>query len=413
VSTEHWPIARPASARRAPSPGERIAAALRKSPIYVDPSLASALPKGRRRELLAHMRRSPVPVYVVLVPLVKGGTWEDPDQLLTVVHDRLGRDGAYLSLDDFQDQLAARQWGGTREQQQNTRYAAQVPFFLDEMKDAPLADRLIRAVDLIAAGRGKAEYEAATAHLGRTRSSTGSGKSDDGGGVPLPAVLGAAGLGAAAVAGLAVWRWRRTGRVPPPSRHRLPRTVLATALRANEEELREQAAREVVAFGELLDRTDVDASAPRVRALLTEALDAYQAAGKVLDAARGLPDLAGVLVLVDRGRDALESARSLAGGGREIPASPLCFFNPLHGDSAVAVNWRPLGSRERLRVKACHDCAKAVRAHRTPQVLLDRVDGRPVPYFEVDADDSLWARTGYGQLRGDLVQRILRGDLRR
>ncbi|MFC7733386.1 hypothetical protein [Actinomadura keratinilytica] len=160
------------------------------------------------------MRRSPVPVYVVLVPLVKGGTWEDPDQLLTVVHDRLGRDGAYLSLDDFQDQLAARQWGGTREQQQNTRYAAQVPFFLDEMKDAPLADRLIRAVDLIAAGRGKAEYEAATAHLGRTRSSTGSGKSDDGGGVPLPAVLGAAGLGAAAVAGLAVWRWRRTGRVP-------------------------------------------------------------------------------------------------------------------------------------------------------------------------------------------------------
>ncbi|MEU6034742.1 hypothetical protein ABZ801_04985 [Actinomadura sp. NPDC047616] len=397
---------------------------MRRSPIYVDPSLASALPKGRRQALLARMRRSPIRVHVVLVPLVKGGTWEDPDQLLTVVHDRLGRDGAYLSLDDFQDQLAARQWGGTPEQQENTRYAAQVPFFLDEMKDAPLADRLIRAVDLIAAGRGKAEYDAATAHLGRPRPSAGrgggpvgsdssSGRGGDDGGGTVPLVLGAAGLGVAAVAGLAVWRWRRTGRVPAPSSHRLPRTVLATALRANEEELREQAAREVVAFGELLDRTDVDASAPRVRALMTEALDAYQAAGKVLDAARGLPDLAGVLVLVDRGLDALASAQSLADGGRETPGSPLCFFNPLHGDSAVTVNWRPLGSRERLRVKACHDCAKAVRARRTPQMLLDRVDGRAVPYYEVDADDSLWARTGYGQLRDDLVQRVLRGDLHR
>ncbi|GAA4103982.1 hypothetical protein [Actinomadura miaoliensis] len=397
---------------------------MRRSPIYVDPSLASALPKGRRQALLARMRRSPIRVHVVLVPLVKGGTWEDPDQLLTVVHDRLGRDGAYLSLDDFQDQLAARQWGGTPEQQENTRYAAQVPFFLDEMKDAPLADRLIRAVDLIAAGRGKAEYDAATAHLGWPRPSAGrgggpvgsdssSGRGGDDGGGAVPLVLGAAGLGVAAVAGLAVWRWRRTGRVPAPSSHRLPRTVLATARRANEEELREQAAREVVAFGELLDQTDVDASAPRVRALMTEALDAYQAAGKVLDAARGLPDLAGVLVLVDRGLDALASAQSLADGGRETPGSPLCFFNPLHGDSAVTVNWRPLGSRERLRVKACHDCAKAVRARRTPQMLLDRVDGRAVPYYEVDADDSLWARTGYGQLRDDLVQRVLRGDLHR
>ena len=94
--------------------------------------------------------------------------------------------------------------------------------------------------------------------------------------------------------------------------------------------------------------------------------DAYQAAGKVVDAARDLPDLAGVLVLVDRARDALASARSLAEGGRKIPPSPLCFFNPLHGDATVTVDWRPIGQRDRLRVQACRACSKAVRSHRMP-----------------------------------------------
>jgi hypothetical protein len=168
---------------------------------------------------------------------------------------------------------------------------------------------------------------------------------------------------------------------------------------------------EVITFGELLDETDLDTSRPEAAAALTRALDAYQAAGKVLDAARGIPDLAGVLVLVDRGRDALASAQSVAGGGKEIPPSPLCFFNPLHGDAETTINWRPIGQRDRLRVQACRACAKAVRAHRTPEVLTARMGKQPVPYFEV-ADD-VWAETGYGQLRDDLIQRVLRGDLRR
>jgi hypothetical protein len=146
----------------------------------------------------------------------------------------------------------------------------------------------------------------------------------------------------------------------------LPRAVLATAQRANEDELREQAQHEVITFGELLDETDLDTSHAEVAAAMTRSLDSYQAAGKVLDAARGIPDLAGVLVLVDRGRDALASARSLAEGGKEIPPSPLCFFNPLHGDATLTIDWRPLGQRDRLHVQACRACSKAVRAHRIP-----------------------------------------------
>ncbi|MEW2359009.1 hypothetical protein [Spirillospora sp. NPDC029432] len=398
----------------APSPGQRIAAALRRSPIHVDRSLASAVPPAKRSELLARMRRSPIPIFIVAVPLVKGGTWDDPDQLATVVHDRLRRDGAYLTLDDFAGQLAARQWGGTEESRRNTRYAAQVPFFLDELKDATLADRLLRAVDLIAAGDGEAEYDRATAHLKRptpraSASPAARPAAEEEGGVPVLPLAGAGAAVAAAVAGLLVWRRRRVAAVERAGDPLLlPRTVLATAARADEDGLREQAAHEVVTFGELLDATDVDTSRPAAHAAMTRALDAYQAAGKVLDSAAGVPDLAGVLVLVDRGRDALASARSVAGGGKEIPPSPLCFFNPLHGDAAVAVDWRPLGQRDRLRVRTCADCAKAVRAHRTPEVLAARAGGRTVPYFE--AEDDIWAETGYGQLRDDLVQRVLRGD---
>jgi hypothetical protein len=218
----------------------------------------------------------------------------------------------------------------------------------------------------------------------------------------------------AAVAGLVVWRRRRM--VGVPRGHDpllLPRTVFATAARADADDLRDQASREVIAFGELLDESTVETSDERVRVLMSRALDAYQAAGKVLDSARGVPDLAGVLVLVDQGRDALASAQARAGGGAEIEPSSLCLFNPLHGDSVRTVNWRPLGSRDRLRAAVCADCAMAVRDHETPEMLRDHDEGREVPYFDVDPRRSVWAETGYGHFRDDLVQRILRGDLRR
>ncbi|OLT37263.1 hypothetical protein BJF79_30055 [Actinomadura sp. CNU-125] len=190
----------------------------------------------------------------------------------------------------------------------------------------------------------------------------------------------------------------------------LPRAVFATADRATRDELRAQASAEVIAFGELLDRTDLPGGDPAVRDLLTRALDAYSAAGKVLDDAAGVPDLAGVLVLVDQGRDALASAGSLAAGGPAVPSEPLCFFNPLHGDAAVRLTWRPPGTRRTLRVRACRECARTAKDRGTPKYLLDERGDRPVPYFEVPAETSVWAETGYGQLRSDLIERILRGD---
>jgi len=398
-----------------PSPGKKIATALRRSPVYTDPSLESALSGSRRATLLARIEAAPLPIFVVLVPMIKGGTWEDLDEMLTVVHDWLDRDGLYIGLSSHGDYLDGRRWGGTYEERQDSEYAVRTPFFLPEFKETVLADRLIKAVELVTAGGGRAAYEKATEHLG-SRSRSSSPRTET---VPerraedpssaLPLTAGA--LGAAAVAGLAVWRWRRSARVLRERRPLLlPREVLTAAGKADRAELRGRAEHEVVAFGELLEGVDLGSDASGVHDLMTLALDAYQAAAKTLDSAAGVPDLAGALVLVDRGRDALDSARSLAAGRREAPPSPLCFFNPLHGDAAAGtVTWRELGSRDGLRVRACHACAKAVRDHRLPEYLPDEVDGKAVPYY---AAPTLWARTGYGQFGDDLVHRVLRGDLR-
>ena len=150
------------------------------------------------------------------------------------------------------------------------------------------------------------------------------------------------------------------------------------------ERVRRQAQEAVIAFGEELR------DAPPNQ----DALDAYQAATMVLDAAASLADLAGVLVLVNIGR-----------GG-----PPLCLFNPLHGPSAGVVTWRLLGSREHLQVPVCGACAQAISRRRPPEVLPDTVHKQHVPYLDVDPEKSIWAATGFGIFCDDLVDRILRGD---
>jgi hypothetical protein len=381
-----------------PSPGDRIAAALRRSPIYLDTSLASAVPPAQRAELLKAIKASPIPIYLVMVPLATGGDWPDARQLATVVHQRLGRDGAYVTPDKDAGSLNAVQWGGTTDQQDNTRDAAWAVGFYDDMEDATLGTRLLRCVSLIAGGHGSAEYRRLTAKYDSPTPSPSPKRAaaHHGDNYALPA-LGGGGVALAAVAALLTWRHRRMAAKKPLA---LPRSVFAAARKASEDELREHATAEVLALGELLDHSTLDTSKERIGALVGKALDAYQAAGKVLDSAHGIPDLAGALVLADQGRDALATAAD----GR--PASPLCFFNPLHGDSAKTIDWRPIGSRRKLHVAACSECVKAARARETPDILMDG----DVPYFEAN---TIWAETGYGQFRADLTQRVLRGDAKR
>ncbi|MCQ0013417.1 hypothetical protein [Actinomadura madurae] len=294
-----------------PSPGERLAASLRRSPIHVDPSLASALPAAERRRLLSKLRKAPTRVFVVLVPMVKGGTWTDADQLATVVHDRLGRDGIFITFDDDTENLTAREWGGDH----SARDATGAVTIDRAMDDAPLAAKLGRALDLIISGTAAREYDRLSDELDKrvnARRSTrpeAAEEEDDGSLVPLGA--GVAGLAVLGVGGFLLWRRRRMPSVRREAEGLLmPRTVFATANRATEDQLREQASREVIAFGELLDETTVPTTDERTRTLMATALDAYQAAGKTLDAAEGVPDLAA------------SSSCSTRAGTRSPPPSP-------------------------------------------------------------------------------------------
>lgn len=354
------------------SDGAAIARALRRTPIYVDPAYESALPKARRDAIVKRIRRSQTPIFVILVPIVAGSTWQSSPQVTTVVQSYLGRDGAYVTLNtDFGDVLDVTMWGGTDEQRQAANDAGWAVSY--EKRYTTLAARLARCVDLIATGKGSEAYEkdhdAAFTPRPSARPQTRPHAKDDGGfPVVVPAAAGAVVLAAAGL----LWLRRRRARAAVDAL-RLPRTVFGTAREAGEDELRARAEAELVALGESLE-----AGPP-----LEPALDAYTAAGRAFDRARSTADLAGVLALVQKGR-----------GG-----PPLCYFDPRHGEGTITVRWRAPGTRPRLEVSVCATCAKAVRDRRAPDVLLDR--GRP--YYEAATP---WAETGYGQL-GDLVGRVL------
>lgn len=351
------------------SDGRAIAEALRRSPVYVDPAYARAMPKAKRAALVRRIRRSPVPIFIILVPLVSGGTWQTSEQLTTVVQNHLGRDGVYVTFNkDFDDAFAVVRWGGTDDEQRNASDAGWAVSY--EKRYRTLASRLARCVDLIATGQGTEAYkkDQASAFPSSSPSPTPKPAPVRGGhghaGVFLP-VGGAAVV--AAAAGL-WWLRRRRDRVAIEA-VKLPQTVFGTARKAEDDELRARAERDLIALGE-------DLPAHR------DSIDAYTAAARTLDGARSTADLAGVLALVQTAR------------GKKT-----CYFDPRHGEGRLTVTWRAPGTRPKHDVKVCAACAKAVRDRRAPDVVLDR--GRP--YYEAATP---WAETGYGQL-GDLPGRIL------
>ncbi|MFF8711797.1 hypothetical protein ACF07T_10180 [Streptomyces sp. NPDC015184] len=357
-----------------------IAGALATDPVYVDPFYSAAVTPTQQRALADQIAATGLPIKVVLVPLKKGDAFDGSARALaSVVKERLGlRKLILITTDDYGKWLSGTEWPTDAHQ---TRDAAAAVGFLDELDDAGLAARVGRAVELIEDGNGTEVYEAETAELDKKYSARpeNDGSASGSFGVPGTPLVVASVL---ALAGGGVFLARRR-RSPRHTAFTFPDAVFAADEAADEAGLRRRAADELLALGEAVEDTDGAATQG-----LGRALDAYDAAGRVLDAARGLPDLAGVLALVAEGRSALAPA----------PGLPLCFFDPRHGTAVRRTTWRPLGRRERVDVAVCEDCDRALRARRSPQVLAVRDRGRTVPYFEVPAARSLWAATGYGSL---------------
>lgn len=62
--------------------GQRIADALKASPVYVDPAYAGAVPPARQKQLVARIGRTHLPIKVALVPLVKGDAFDGDSTVL-------------------------------------------------------------------------------------------------------------------------------------------------------------------------------------------------------------------------------------------------------------------------------------------------------------------------------------------
>ena len=392
------------------SPTERLVAALEESPVHVDPSFSSALPEERVEALVERINGSEVPLRVMAVPLIEGGDWSgDAEQMVAAVHDRIGGEAHYLVTDGRSVSGHDFETGGA-DFDSRAFYSALTVSYEFEYDDRAV-DKLDRAVEIALTDDPKALYDEAVAS--EEKGLTDWFYSLGPGGYSLVtilpwvvAVLALVGLG------FGVYRWRRPRAVPTVPQH----AAFDNAGLARRSELVRKAERELVELGERVGAARTRPDDPGATEALGRALDAHAAARNVFDdlpAEGAMEDIAGVLVLLDMAEDHLARALRPAQTRGSARVRSHCYANPLHGTDVKVTRWREFGGSADIRVPLCAVCAKAVRDRVRPTVLASPYRGREVPYYEVPAQESVWAATGYGALRDDLVERILRGDQRR
>lgn len=352
---------------------ERVAAGLRKAPLYEDEETRRLLTGAERAGLLRRLGRSDVPVYVAMVPMgYEDESEADPEYLAHLLHRELGKDGIYVVGDAnggtiMSGELRAINYGGK---------VASSP--LQE-----LPERIAQPEDDMKPQFGKRLGALLTRIDGlprRTRPDTlpyPPDKPDDPQQVtalasvyagPFPVSV-AYGAGAAALVfgGVLVFsRGRRrrpadplaemiAGYVPPPPHY--PSGVLGDP-EPRAHVLRRLAGAEIDGLGR-----EFEAAEPRgpLRTRVWDCLDAAtllvdrDADGRV-DAGVAPADLAAAIVLAQAGRQAL-AANDPRDHGKH------CRLNPLHG---------PAAGRERARIEAggplrtvplCATCRGYAREH--------------------------------------------------
>jgi hypothetical protein len=169
-ATTARPASRAAPSAPASTPGQQIAAALRTSPLYVDPSLNAAFPAAIRARLVQQISQAPAPVFILAVPLLAGGEWANGDQLATVVHDYLGRAGIYLTIDaELSTEIDAYTWPsdpyGTGAGPYYAADAALAANISRATRDAGLPQKFLACIELISARQAIPAYQAALRQL--------------------------------------------------------------------------------------------------------------------------------------------------------------------------------------------------------------------------------------------------------
>lgn len=412
----------PATASAAPDPRysghrlDRVAAALAKDPLFVDPDVDVALGAADRARVGTAIRaaaeRVRVPILVVVAPNpTESESQGKDDAFLSALHGVTHRDGLYLMVDG-DGYMLGQGWNVPREIDLDVVAQDDLPDYEPPDIHRPfsgLADRLIKRVDAWAA----APAAPPTSSPALLSPPVPFGQEDDHPLVPdeptvknhflrgffilgpLSAVaLYWAGIGSAAagrrwfrrggtqsaVAGLAGQAEEHPGAPARPSDRWLRRTASAELDR-------------------LRDRLP-DASGNRGRAF---ALAAFDAAQILYDDVHEDPghalDLVGVIVLARLGRRAL--------AGQMTAPPPPCFLNPLHGDSTrrktVPLPGDPGGGKPR-RQPLCGACFGASGKEVADRVLRVQGPDGLAPHYAVP---GVWRDAAWGSRGNDLVKRVM------
>ncbi|MGW0817726.1 hypothetical protein ACWD00_31670 [Streptomyces viridiviolaceus] len=347
-----------------------IAAALRESPVYVDPAASDLLSRADADALADKIEDADKPVFVAVLPdgyptanLFQNLRTETGVTGLYGI--RLGdrfdarADSSVLSRQGVENLVTAVQGAGDPKAQLND--------FVDD------ALRSVR-------GAAPASWD------------TGGESVPTGALITTGALLVAGGAGAYAL----VRRNRR--------RHEEEQRQALEKLRVVVDE-------DITAFGEELDRLDFHPAEPgaddAMRADYERALDAYEQAKTYMAEARRPEDVRAVTQAVADGRFSLAQLAARR-EGRPLPERrPPCFFDPRHGPSVADVTWTPSGGATR-EVPVCAADRTRLAEGRDPEIREVDTDYGRRPYWDAGPAYGPWAGGYFG---GGILPGLLVGTL--
>ncbi|MFF8879829.1 hypothetical protein [Streptomyces flaveolus] len=356
---------------RAATDVSEIGAALRESPVYVDPA-ASDLLSAADADALAHkIKSADEPVFVVVLPA------DYPTQnLFQNLRTETGITGLYgIRLGDRFDARAD-----------------------SSVLSRQGVNNLVTAVQ--GAGDPKAQLnDFVDDALRSVRGSAPASWDAGGSGVSTGALIGAGAV--VVVGGAGAYALVRR------NRHRREEEQ-----RAALERLRVVVDEDITAFGEELDRLDFHPAEPRaddaMRADYERALDSYDRAKTYMADARRPEDVRAVTESLEDGRFSLAQL-SARREGRPLPERrPPCFFDPRHGPSVADATWTPPGGAVR-EVPVCAADRARLSDGRDPMVREVDTDYGRRPYWDAGPAYGPWAGGyfGGGILPGLLVGTVL------
>lgn len=390
------------------TPAERaraIARALSNDPVYIDPAYSSAFPPAVRAEVRQRAAALGYPVYSIILPLTPSDLFRGEERrVLTLVMDALRRPGLYVVVDGGNRFPFYEQFEQT-DPNEDKLSAARKRALDDTGYQATPAQVLTRMYELLAL---PALPPAAPDKDKRETSGPPERDSSDGmsGGMVALSIIAVL-LAALVVIGLVIASRRRGdgGAQPAPRREKpftIPPHVAATVAAERRRRLTKESSAELTRLGSEL------AALPTVAGKGLQhqqrALDAHDAAGRVLDSSEDLVDVVGAMVLLDQARREYDLAQAVAAGRKLTVVPELCAFNPLHGRSSG----RPTqvdADGATLTLPLCADCRNALKRGTAPASL----PGDDGPYWH---GHDLWARTFFGALGGDLAGAVSRGEYR-